>query len=182
MMCFSNLQISKKQYSKKTILNLKFKFPANNSKVLWVTVIGRKFKFQAQDSFLEWFFFLRFGDLKNESHFLKKSHLYPNSCQYPLINYLASSSDNIGGTPCICSRQVWINWYPCSLKYCRNHEGDGEHRCGIKTCQKCLTFRYRAKSKLHCSWDEPWIFVDIYCDFSLSLFSPSWISNIPWNW
>ena len=72
-----------------------------------------------------------------------------------------SSSDNIGGTPCICSRQVWINWYPCSLKYCRNHEGDGEHRCGIKTCQKCLTFRYRAKSKLHCSWDEPWNFLII---------------------
>lgn len=66
-----------------------------------------------------------------------------------------SSQENIGGTPCICSRQVWINWYPCALKYCRNHEGDGEHRCGIKTCQKCLTFRYRAKSKLHCSWDEP---------------------------
>ena len=33
-MCFSNLQISKKKYSKKTILNLKFKFPTNNSKVL----------------------------------------------------------------------------------------------------------------------------------------------------
>ena len=45
---FSNLPISKKKYSKKTILNLKFKF-------------------QAQDSF--------FGDLKNELHFLKKIHL-----------------------------------------------------------------------------------------------------------
>ena len=68
-------------------------------------------------------------------------------------------SNNITSTEdsCICSRQVWINWYPCALKYCRNHEGDGEHRCGIKTCQKCLTFRYRAKSKLHCSWDEPWL-------------------------
>ena len=57
---------------------------------------------------------------------------------------------------CICSRQVWIHWYPCTLKYCRNRDGDGEHRCGIKTCQKCLTFRYKAKSKSHCSWDEPW--------------------------
>ena len=45
------------------------------SRQLHFTVIGGKFKFQAQDSFLE-YFFLRFGDLKNESHFLKKSHLY----------------------------------------------------------------------------------------------------------
>ena len=49
---FSDLQISKKIFQKKTILSLKFKF-------------------QAQDSFLE-YFFLSFGDLKNESNFLKK--------------------------------------------------------------------------------------------------------------
>ena len=47
-MYFLDLQISKKNIPKKTILSLKFKFPTNNS-----TVIGRKFKFQAQDSFLE---------------------------------------------------------------------------------------------------------------------------------
>jgi hypothetical protein len=57
--------------------------------------------------------------------------------------------------PCICSRQVWFNWFPCTLKYCRNRDGEGEHRCGIKTCQKCVTFRFRAKSRLYCSWDEP---------------------------
>ena len=33
--------------------------------------MGGNFKFQVQDSFLE-YFFLRFGDLKKESHFLKK--------------------------------------------------------------------------------------------------------------
>ena len=38
-------------------------------------VIGEKFKFQVQDTLLE-YFFLRFGDLKNKSHFLKKSYLY----------------------------------------------------------------------------------------------------------
>ena len=43
VICFSNLQ---KKIFQKTILNLKFKFPANNSKV----------KFQGQDSFLEYFF------------------------------------------------------------------------------------------------------------------------------
>ena len=37
--------------------------------------MGGNFKFQVQDSFLN-IFFSRFGDLKNESHFLKKSHLY----------------------------------------------------------------------------------------------------------
>jgi hypothetical protein len=33
--------------------------------------MGGNFKFQVQDSDLEYFFW-RFGDLKNESHFLKK--------------------------------------------------------------------------------------------------------------
>ena len=33
--------------------------------------MGGNFKFQVQDRFLEYFFW-RFGDLKNESHFLKK--------------------------------------------------------------------------------------------------------------
>ncbi len=57
--------------------------------------------------------------------------------------------------PCICSRQVWFNWFPCSLKYCRNRDGGGEHRCGIKTCQKTMTYRYPTRSKLYCLWDEP---------------------------
>ena len=69
---FLDLQISKKDYSKKTILSLKFKFPAN---YIQYTVIGRKFKFQTQDSVLEYFFW-RFADLENESNFLKRSHLY----------------------------------------------------------------------------------------------------------
>ena len=58
---------------------------------------------------------------------------------------------------CICARQVCLNWIPCELKYCKNQDEDGqmtEHRCGIKTCQKCMTFRYRTKSKLQCLWDE----------------------------
>ena len=55
-MCFSNLQISKKKIYQKAILNLKFKFPPNNSKVL----LGGKFKFQVQDTFFGIFFF---GDL-----------------------------------------------------------------------------------------------------------------------
>ena len=51
-MCFSNLQ--NKIIFQNTILNLKFKFFANNR-------IGGKFKFQAQDSFLAYF---HFGDLE----------------------------------------------------------------------------------------------------------------------
>ena len=37
--------------------------------------MGGNFQFQVQDSDLEYCFW-RFGDLKNESHFLKKRHLY----------------------------------------------------------------------------------------------------------
>ena len=58
---------------------------------------------------------------------------------------------------CICSRQICFHWIPCALKYCKNRGDDGEmteHRCGIKTCQKCTTFRYKTKTKLHCLWDD----------------------------
>ena len=41
---FSNLQISKKKYSKKTILSLKFKFPANNSKMFLAGNLNFKFR------------------------------------------------------------------------------------------------------------------------------------------
>jgi len=57
-------------------------------------------------------------------------------------------------TACQCTKQVMFNWYPCALKYCRNQDGEGEHRCGIRTCKKIQTFRYPVKSRLHCSWDE----------------------------
>ena len=40
---------------------------------LLFTIIGGKSKYQGQGSFLEYILFLRFGDLKNESHFLKKA-------------------------------------------------------------------------------------------------------------
>ena len=63
---FLDLQISKTKYSEK----LSWAWNLN----LLFTVFGGKFKFQAQDSFSEYFFW-RFGDLKNASHFLKKSHL-----------------------------------------------------------------------------------------------------------
>ena len=56
------LQISKKNYSKLLFWTWKLNF-------LPITV-NNKFKFQAQDSNLENFYF---GDLKNESHFLKKA-------------------------------------------------------------------------------------------------------------
>lgn len=56
--------------------------------------------------------------------------------------------------PCICSLQVCIDWYPCALKYCRNREGEGEHRCGIRTCRKCTTYRFPTKFKNLCLWDE----------------------------
>jgi hypothetical protein len=65
-MRFSNLQISKKIYSKSLSC-------AWNLNKLF-TVMGGQFKFQVQDSDLE-FFFLRFGDLKKTSHFLKISYL-----------------------------------------------------------------------------------------------------------
>lgn len=43
---------------------------------------------------------------------------------------------------CKCSRKIWLNWYPCALKYCQNKDGEGEHRCGIKTCKKSITYEW----------------------------------------
>ena len=60
---FSNLQ---KKIFQKTILNLKFKFPANNTKLL----LAGNLIFKLRIVFLECPFL---GDLKNESHFLKKA-------------------------------------------------------------------------------------------------------------
>ena len=56
---FSDLQISKK--------NIPKSYPE-----LEIS-LRLKLKFQAQDSFFGIFFFFRFGDLKNTSHFLKKA-------------------------------------------------------------------------------------------------------------
>ena len=55
-MSFLNLQISKKKYSKKLSWAWNFNF---NFRIAFWNI-----------------FFLRFGDLKNSSHFLKNSHLY----------------------------------------------------------------------------------------------------------
>jgi len=54
---------------------------------------------------------------------------------------------------CICSLDNCVYWYPCSLKYCHNNGGEGEHRCGIRTCSKCTTLRFISKNKNLCSWD-----------------------------
>ena len=74
-----NLQ---KKIFQKTILNLKFKFPAKKH----FTVIGGKFKFQAQDSFLEYFFF---GDLEiwktNHTFWKKATFKSPKLKQNSLI-------------------------------------------------------------------------------------------------
>ena len=54
----------------KTILNLKFKVPAHNIRLLWAGILNFKFRIV----FLN-IFFWRLGYLKNKSHLLKKTHL-----------------------------------------------------------------------------------------------------------
>ena len=67
-----------KKIVQKTILDLKFKTPAHNSIMLWAGILNFKFRIVFWN-----IFFWRFGDLKNESHFLKKSHLNV----VPLLKY-----------------------------------------------------------------------------------------------
>lgn len=61
-------------------------------------------------------------------------------------------------SPCTCSLDLCIVWYPCALKFCRG-KNDGKklpntYRCGIKTCKKCFIFSYYSKMKQNCLWDE----------------------------
>ena len=60
-----NLQ---KKIFQKTILSLKFKIPAHNI----IPFLGGNLNFKFRIVFWN-IFFWRFGDLKNESHFLKKA-------------------------------------------------------------------------------------------------------------
>lgn len=66
----------------------------------------------------------------------------------------AAATDGGAREACVCALNVCVHWYPCALKYCRNQSGEGEHRCGIRTCSKCTTFKYVVKHKNLCSWDE----------------------------
>jgi len=43
------------------------------------------------------------------------------------------------------------------LKFCRGHDQSGKalsYRCGIKTCRKCLHYRFSARNHYACPWDD----------------------------
>ena len=42
----------------------------------------------------------------------------------------AKCSEAGEGVGCVCSVESCLQWFPCSLKYCRNTSGEGEHRWG----------------------------------------------------
>lgn len=56
---------------------------------------------------------------------------------------------------CLCTIEVSIPWYPCALKFCKDHIGKKStavesYRCGIQTCTKTMNFMYSVKHKQHC--------------------------------
>ncbi|XP_025192515.1 out at first protein isoform X1 [Melanaphis sacchari] len=56
---------------------------------------------------------------------------------------------------CLCTMKVSIPWYPCALKFCKDHIGKkstavDSYRCGIQTCSKIMNFMYSVKHKQHC--------------------------------
>ncbi|XP_041729649.2 out at first protein homolog [Coregonus clupeaformis] len=58
---------------------------------------------------------------------------------------------------CSCSYSLRLEWYPCLLKYCRNHDTTGKgipYKCGIKSCSKGYQFTYYVPHKQLCLWDE----------------------------
>lgn len=56
---------------------------------------------------------------------------------------------------CLCTMEVSIPWYPCALKFCKDHIGKKStaiesYRCGIQTCAKTMNFMYSVKYKQLC--------------------------------
>lgn len=53
---------------------------------------------------------------------------------------------------CLCTMEVSIPWYPCALKFCKDHvsKKSESYRCGIQTCAKTMNFMYSVKHKQHC--------------------------------
>jgi len=81
----------------------------------------------------------------------------PNLIFKPIPGYQAASrcdERSLEG-PCQCNLSSCIWWFPCSLKFCRNPSGEGEHRCGIRTCSKCFTHRFLVESRVECLWNQP---------------------------
>ena len=70
--CDSFFVSIKKKYSKRLFWTWNWKSPPINRIMLWAGILN----FKSRIVFWNIFFFWRFGGLKNESHFLKKSHLY----------------------------------------------------------------------------------------------------------
>ena len=68
-MCFLNLPITKKKYSKKLSWTWNLNFPPKT--------VNNKFKFQAQDSFLEYFYFEDWEIWKTNHTFWKKATFSP---------------------------------------------------------------------------------------------------------
>lgn len=76
------------------------------------------------------------------------------------INYKTSTSNlklcrDTGKVwlPCLCIMEVIIPWYPCALKFCKDHIGKAaieSYRCGIQTCTKTINFMYNVKHKQYC--------------------------------
>lgn len=79
-------------------------------------------------------------------------------------NSIQSRCSDVSGlwTPCICSLEMCIGWYPCGLKFCKGKtdingngiDNNASYRCGIKTCRKCNQFTYYVHQKQQCLWDD----------------------------
>lgn len=84
------------------------------------------------------------------------THLFPSAT--------LSRCNEVSGlwTPCLCTFEICIGWYPCGLKFCKGKadiSGNGignnaSYRCGIKTCRKCNQFLYYVQQKQQCLWDD----------------------------
>ena len=56
---------------------------------------------------------------------------------------------------CSCHYQISIDWFPCSLKYCKSSDGNKQitYRCGIRTCGLTHMFEFPVKSRKACWWE-----------------------------
>lgn len=86
----------------------------------------------------------------------QESSTFCSNARVPLPSQTRVSS-SLSSDECLCRLNFCIPWYPCGLKFCRGHDQSGKalsYRCGIKTCRKCLHYRFSARNHYACPWDD----------------------------
>ena len=80
---------------------------------------------------------------------------------------------------CTCHYAVSIDWYPCSLRFCKYSNG-ASYKCGIKTCGQTRVYEFPVKDISNCWWDRWnfWCHTHMYTYIVSPLKSPTMMEEL----